>query len=377
MSLVLNNENIAAALRHNVNRRIVTKFLDALVRIPIKERSKPPSVPINDHIFPEFFSPNYSSEEKLIEEHLMELKAAGAITITYRDKFDTFPLYLRKATVVFCPEAEEICRIILEIPSATARQQWIEAVKAAKLPALIENALSISTPITIEGRDYTNILERIRTFIMRGESGVMVRQASAWMFWGLSKVLDSRQDIWGLLGLIQAPIHLLVYLPEDATAMLFIENRQTYEYAKTRPNIFSRFVLVYSAGFAGTAMRLRERSSVSLFIDSSGCHSQLCLERIEKWLFEDGNPEVYFWGDLDYSGVAIFVSLLRNFHEAKPWEPGYNHMFTLIKDGGHSGIESNKQGQVKVYKTGNSYMDEKVLPVIEKYGFFDQEAILF
>jgi hypothetical protein len=372
----LNSENISAALRHDVNRRIVTKFLDSLVRTPMKERSKPPSVPINDHMFPEFFSPNYSSEEKRIEEQLLELKAAGAITITYRDKFDTFPLYLRKATVVFCPEAEEICRVILEIPSVTARQRWIEAVKAAGLPASIENTLSVSAPITIEGRDYANILERIRNFIARGESGVMVRQASAWMFWGLSKVLDSRQDLWSLLGLLQAPIHLLVYLPKDATAMLFIENRQTYEYAKTRPSIFSGFVLVYSAGFAGTAMRLRERASVSLFIDSSGCHSQSCLERIERWLFEDGKPEVYFWGDLDYSGVAIFVSLLRNFHETKPWEPGYNHMFTLVKAGGHSGIESNKQGQTKVYKTGNSYMDKKVLPLIEEHGFYDQEGIL-
>jgi hypothetical protein len=83
----------------------------------------------------------------------------------------------------------------------------------------------------------------------------------------------------------------------------------------------------------------------------------------------------YFWGDLDYSGMAILASLRTIFPSAQAWKPGYGPMLSRLNAGdGHSPAESGKERQRVIDATGCAYADEELLPALRASGrFLDQE----
>jgi hypothetical protein len=84
---------------------------------------------------------------------------------------------------------------------------------------------------------------------------------------------------------------------------------------------------------------------------------------------------VFFWGDLDFSGMAILASLRSGFPSAQAWRSGYEPMLTRLIDGdGHSPAESGKERQRPVDQTGCPYADDALIPALKFYGrFVDQE----
>ena len=93
-----------------------------------------------------------------------------------------------------------------------------------------------------------------------------LREASARVFHGRSKVLDSRDELLRLLGakpgqFWDAPIQLLVDIPATFDEALFVENLVTFErMADVRQPHWAHSLLIYAAGFKGSARRLRHRN---------------------------------------------------------------------------------------------------------------------
>lgn len=85
---------------------------------------------------------------------------------------------------------------------------------------------------------------------------------------------------------------------------------------------------------------------------------------------------LYFWGDLDFSGLSILKSLRELFPELTAWKSGYSPMLDVIEQG-HLPKYSKKQNQKVLRSTGCQYADEVLVPAILKYGkFVDQEMVV-
>lgn len=229
----------------------------------------------------------------------------------------------------------------------------------------------------------------VLTALCRSGRTMALREASARAFQGRSKLLDNREQLLRLLGagpgqFTDAPIQLLL-APADAgdafTDVLFIENLVTFEHmADARGPAWEHSLLVYAAGFRGSARRLRTRSGCRLYLRAPA--SNAALAAIENWLFAPPRdpysaPPVYFFGDLDHAGMQILASLREVFPQASAWHPGYAGLAKLLAAGaGHAPEWAAKAQQVDPGRTGCRYADDELLPLLRSLGrFIDQEAI--
>jgi hypothetical protein len=262
----------------------------------------------------------------------------------------------------------------------------------AVLDYLARNPLIQMEGLSLEEatHSFSALIELCRTGRM-----LVLREASAQVFQGRSKLLDHREELLRLLGavpgqLTESPIQLLLAPPAfDEVAgkafehVLFVENLATFEHmADVRAAAWAGTLLVYAAGFRGSARRLRSRAGCRLYLRASAF--TMSLPAIEAWLFggqaEDGDARpqhlVYFFGDLDYAGMQILASLREVFARAEAWRPGYAHLARILSaGGGHRPEQAAKTQQVDPGRTGCAYADGELLPLLRKQGrFMDQEA---
>jgi hypothetical protein len=234
------------------------------------------------------------------------------------------------------------------------------------------------------------------TALCRSGRRMALREASAIAFQGRSKVLDHREELPRLLGaqpdqFSEAPIQLLLAPPlpgalANSTAftdVLFVENLTTFEHmADARAPAWMGSLLVYAAGFRGSARRLRSRSGSRLYLRAPA--SEAALPAVSAWLFqqERDDPDgasaipVHFFGDLDHAGMQILSRLREVFPNAQAWRPGYAHLARLLAAGeGHPPELAAKEQQLDPGATGCAYADEELLPLLRaRQRFLDQEA---
>lgn len=351
-----------------------------LEKNPNDSRKKRPSLNVNgkNEYFSELHNPSYINGDIVAENDLKKCESLGIIEIKFYDKKIFLPLSKRKVSIFFNIEFETLCRRELDLQLSTVSIEWKEAISTSSLSTQIKSILMNSQPIIIEGRNAAEIIERIEQYSNLERKNDFVRMASAYMFWGLSKVLDNKSDIWSCLNIKPAPIRLNAWGPSNASKkILFIENQQTFEAAQLHPEIFGKFILVYSSGFAGTSNRLNNSFGRSIYFNINTLRSEEHANILESCLDGDTSIEAFFWGDLDYAGINIFLSLKKLIPSVSLWGEGYYLMVEKLKDYAHTPLQSKKEGQADPGKTGLSYIDEILLPAIRKYGFFDQEGILF
>jgi hypothetical protein len=228
-------------------------------------------------------------------------------------------------------------------------------------------------PISVVERSADEIVRSLRDFAEYSSLGATLRELSARHFWGDSKFLDGREE-WllrvlgkDLSGLFPRPLLLSTYAPKGFTQLLFIENQDTFvRAALLHP---PKMALVYSAGFRATASRL----------GSATCFSFLAGSSPNEFLLQWQNPKLLaaFWGDLDFSGMAILSSLRAIFPHLVAWQPAYSLMLTqLISGEGHSPLQAGKALQRDPQETGCLYADEQLLPAIRLHNrFIDQESL--
>lgn len=216
-----------------------------------------------------------------------------------------------------------------------------------------------------------------------------LREASARVFHGRSKVLDSRDELLRLLGAApgqfwEAPIQLVVDIPPTFDEALFVENLVTFErMADARRPDWRHSLLVYAAGFKGSAKRLRHRSGCRIYVRATHIDALALepsaargLEGVSAWLFGRSGLPVRFFGDLDFAGMQILSSLREVFVEAEAWQPGYADLMSILSsDGGHLPESAGTALQIDPGMTGCAYADDVLLPTLRRHGrFVDQEG---
>ncbi|MBI5329975.1 MAG: hypothetical protein HZB71_05115 [Betaproteobacteria bacterium] len=281
-------------------------------------------------------------------------------------------------------------------PLAQRRQrQWLDFLAArwsepgvnippepqALLDYLARNPMSALHPLSME--EAAQSLEALRALCASGLE-LPLREASAQVFQGRSKILDNREELLRLLGaatgqFAEAPIQLLVDLPARIDEALFVENLVTFErMADLRQPSWQYSLLIYAAGFKGSAQRLRTRRGCRLYVRAAqsldGAQAQ--VEFLEAWLFEAKELPVRFFGDLDYSGMQILARLREVFPNTQAWQPGYALLATALERGeGHAPDLAAKEQQFDPGATGCDVADQRLLPLMRRHArFLDQEA---
>jgi hypothetical protein len=266
----------------------------------------------------------------------------------------------------------------------TAAERWREAIEAHLDASAEVKKVAGDYCIDMPDRNMTEVVKRLNALQSYAGATLMLREVSSRLFWGMSKVLDNRTGlVAALLGVDEcpfpeSPIQLQVYLPHGGfNGVLFIENQMSFEQAtRSSHPAFAKMALVYASGFKGSAARLRNPETVSLYFSHKGELGGDRADYFGSWLFAKNiEIPVWFWGDLDWSGMRILAAMRSNFPDMQAWRPGYAPMLQSLLDGhGHSPEAADKKGQRPLESVGCPYADGQLVAALKAQGkFVDQE----
>ena len=285
------------------------------------------------------------------------------------------------AKLAFVPEVEETLRAWLgRAWSEPVMLRWRRAVEKHAAAFHDGGAALLAQRIVIENRSADEVVAALAA-AARLTGSVTLRQLSATVFWGDSKVLDERRELVAAvlphLSILDRPLVIAAHLPATCHGVLFIENQDTYTAAVAGHLVAAReLALVYAAGFRGSASRVRQRTGSVLHVAGPGLGG--LLSRFEAWWYDGGVAfgPCWFWGDLDFAGMQILKALRSRFEELEAWRPGYGSLMAQLQTrGGYGSRRDDGRGQVDPRVTGCIYADEVLLPVIRERGRRDQEGM--
>jgi hypothetical protein len=372
-----------AALGEPLVHRVLTRVIDRLDAQPASDRTHFIRVNLDAAIAPEIHQAESLAARAVAWASIDGIVAAEWAILDFRKHRKYGSREEREPYLDFrWPDAvEDLLRERLGRPRKTASygMQWRALLANADLP-LQQDALAklAATPIEISGRSIDDVFARFLSIRDVVDQFLLLREVSSRVFWGLSKLLDGRADaVAALLGVEicpfpEQPIVLNVHLTSPPTSLLFVENHVSFERLKQRGDLGS-CALIFSSGFRGAALRLRRPGGASLYYTRQSPH--LSIAAFETMLFSERDVPTFFWGDLDYSGMAILALLRSTFPRAEAWRPGYEPMLKrLLAGDGHSPAESGKEGQRPIERTGCHYADESLIPALKANGcYVDQE----
>jgi hypothetical protein len=278
-------------------------------------------------------------------------------------------------------EAEETVRLWLERPAFDPRQHLWNTALARHQHVFEDGGEALRREVLrFPGRTYEQLAAAFAAIPAALERQPMtLRQLSARCFWGASKFLDRRDLLLFATfpslakRIISRPLLLSVYLPEQFEEVLFVENQDTYlGLVALAP---AKTGLIYLAGFRGAALRVREvGQAVFSYVNLVSAAER---ERFTEFWLGHGQLPCYFWGDLDFAGMAILAALKQVFPGVEAWQPGYKPMVEILRaGGGHSSVGGEKDRQYHPGSTECPYADYVLIPAMEEQlAFVDQESI--
>ncbi len=364
-------------------QKLLGLFLDGLDRIPAEKRKGPLGIKLTVKRFPFLF---HGGSEADMQWDLIKIlcKEYPLFSIHLNTKRGLYEPEYTGARLVINAGAESVLRCWLNRPrKALSLIEWQAVVDAmaGNFPGPVEQLGS--SRLYIGNRSCEEI---ISGFIKIGSylgAPVTLRQLSAGCFFGLSKFLDGREklvcSLYPKLMILPRPLVVNVYLPKEVSGVLFIENQDSYTCAiNGMPTGVEGFAVVYSSGFKGSANRIRSREGALLHLHGDGVYKWRDI--FEDWWFAESAQKwpVYFWGDLDFSGMMILRAIKERFKQVEAWPIGYEFMLEFLESGeGHRSDEAKKQDQTDPRITGCKFADEVLLPAIrQREAFVDQELVV-
>ena len=366
-------------------RHLLGTFLDKI------ERNVKPQIRVNSRSTPQLFDFN-GQDTQYLWSLIEQLSTSYQLIVIKKQRHTVGQETYENAQIRFDASHEALLRSWLNRPQGGAYiTEWNTAV--AKYAALFDAPRDFlsSHPILHPEKSADDVVYSLSLLKAELDTPTTLRVLSSKCFWGDSKFLDGREDIPGSLfpllsGKIRTrPLLINAFIPADSSAVLFIENQDTFLSMvsraddKARPHglCFSNMTLVYSAGFRGSAARIREPGNAIFAL--LGLPGSQAVERFKQWWFLSNGPTLpcYFWGDMDFSGMAILGALGKIFSGIEAWRPGYEAMLKFHKNGiSHSPASAGKEKQKDPGATGCHYADARLLPLLRETGrFLDQEVV--
>lgn len=346
------------------------------------------SVALTDKTWPGLYGAPRESRKEALWENVQQLCQWGWLKVTPIGAVSSVCGYDHSPRVSVMDETSVRKAVARPERIRSPVERWREAIDQHLQGSLAVKKAAGEFCIDMPERSMNEVVERLNALKSIAGSPLLLREVSARLFWGMSKVLDNRQGLVAALleadecPFAESPIQLQVYLPDAGfSGVLFIENMMSFEQAnRSGSNVFSNLALVYASGFKGSAQRLRRREGASLYYSSKGMLGGPAKDVFESWLF-DGKPETpaFFWGDLDWSGMRILAAMRSTFPSLGAWQPGYAPMLAhLVAGQGHSPEAADKKGQRALQASGCPFADAHLLPeLFRQERFVDQELFTF
>lgn len=369
-------------------KRLLGQLLERLEKNPARDRA--PMQKLDAAHMPEFGPRRRAGEGDAAWTALKALHTAGFISIDpVRSKIGVadYELSPRVRLVV---DREDELRQLAGIPrrGPSPQQLWREALARAFGAAdpRLERMAACRLPF-VEGRRMDELSAQLKTLAAVGEApGTPLRTISARYFWGLSKLLDGREELLAaLLDAGECPfpamrVHVPVQVSEPFREVLVIENQDTFDLMCGAARTMNpRPVVLCAHGFKASAQRVRTRAGCLPLYVADEAFTREAKEGFERWLFgeEPRDVQVRFWGDLDWEGMRIVAVLREVFPGTQAWRPGYAPMLECLRaGGGHAAAQAGKENQRPIEATGCAYADRELVPALSAMGrFVDQEIV--
>lgn len=365
-------------------QRLLNFILDRFDKAEAEGREVSRPIKLDSRSFPALFKAEYESDKELYWGHLEQVASWG----WFRLKLDRQTPGQAKYECNPRLEVLDVSRIreVLGRPNRlkTLGEAWREAVYSKILVSDMVREQVARFRLEIPGRSAEELVTQLNLLPTLVDEPLLLREVSARLFWGQSKVLDKRQAlVSAILGMEECPfpeipVQLQVYLPKAGfDGILFIENQATFEQAvRDESKRYAGLALVFASGFKGSAKRLRSSTGASVYFAASGAMSDGVTQGFLSWLRGRAHLPSWFWGDLDYSGMRILASLRNSFDGMEAWEPGYQPMLEALRLGeGHEPKAAGKENQSVINFTGCAYADSELLLALAQAGrFVDQEG---
>lgn len=352
-------------------QRLLNSFIDKL------ERGVRPQLRVSVKTTPELY--DFEQDVDYLWALVESLDKDHHLITIKKSRVKPYQPTYEGAQLLFLPEREEQVRQWLERPAidpyALVWQHELE--KLSVLPPAAQGLAQTIVRIPELGAEKT-----LRGFLRIDEvlrKPMTLRALSARCFQGDSKVLERYEPLVRQLypdlasHILPRPLLLAVYLPQSFQKLLFVENQDSFlALAQRRPPTTA---LIYSAGFRGSALRMREPEQVVFsYLDAT---APSCADFERFWFSDRQDRLVHFWGDLDYAAMGILKAVRQSFTEASAWLPGYDPMLEQLQAGeGHSSTSANKGLQKDPGVTGCQWADDRLLPAIRQASaFVDQEFV--
>ncbi|HYQ72339.1 MAG TPA: Wadjet anti-phage system protein JetD domain-containing protein [Gammaproteobacteria bacterium] len=361
---------------------ILNRLIDLLDRQPMSERSRPPGFRVNDQELTSFFNLTDAQDRQLIWRFIEQLADADWIKISRGRKSVEREPWTGDPRISLVPKAEAAIRATLgrgEIET-NYLTLWREAIYAAKEYFCGDIEPLSRSPLRVNGKSAQQVVDRL-TSLKNNRQAKYAREISARIFWGLSKALDGRVDsiniAFGRQLLLEKPLLVNAHIPAASIDdLVFIENEVSYLAAME--DCPSNTGLIWTSGFMLSAKRLLEPNGIALHVSKGSIEGagNLALE-----LLRGAIPvRLFFFGDLDYSGMQILKQLRQVFPSIVCWDQGYQFLVDqLLSGNAHAPNDADKSGQVDPITTGCQFADTNLLPQIRDgidsgHGFVDQEV---
>ncbi|XLZ68748.1 Wadjet anti-phage system protein JetD domain-containing protein [Massilia sp. SR12] len=366
-------------------QQLLNLLVDRMDSAEQRGSARTQSVALLERTWPALYKAQRESEKEELWGYAVELVRWGWLTVKPAGAISSPSGYADSPRVTVANEVEVRNAVGRAQRFKSAAERWREAVRNGIHGGPEVKAAVAEFCIDMPDRTMAEVVERLNELPAFAGKPMLLREVSSQLFWGMSKVLDKRQGlVAAVMGVDEcpfpeSPIQLQVFLPPaGCRGVLFIENLVSFERAiRSTSSAFDGLALVYASGFKGSAQRLRTPDGCSLFYAARGGITQNLREGFEAWLFgEDANP-VFFWGDLDWSGMRILSAMRTSFLGLTAWEPGYSLMLAALMEGkGHTPEAADKKGQKVLGTSGCVYADAHLIPALQTHGrFIDQEQI--
>ena len=274
-------------------------------------------------------------------------------------------------------DKEDMVRGWLNRPKVLSdKQQWINAVSKLEWDNTQQQQALLLNTASYPDKEADDVIAALLATKSLMASDMTLRALSAKCFWGDSKFLDKRLGYLTELFPIESaniqPRKLLinVYIPDEFSSVVLVENQDTFLMLANHAAVASsagdpnlhRTAFVYCAGFKGSASRIRDEGNTA-FSFLSATNSKARIRFTNWWTHNDAvGIDVYFWGDLDYSGLAILAALQSIFPGIKAWQTGYAPMVHYYRKGiRHPKQSANKEKQLPPAACGCEYADTVLL----------------
>jgi len=231
------------------------------------------------------------------------------------------------------------------LPVESHVHSWQHAVSASSLEPKAKNALSskrIASKMKGASDDFMVELIKSLEVLIQGQDdipeGSPLFEASARFLCGSSKMLDDLgPTLLKTIGLdvdrfSRAPRYVIVAGPPSPDAVVLIENPHSFERA-IQSDASCAYVCTYGFG-----LTMSHEGYGTLLLENITTH----LPHL-KTLVRHGNPpeigallehpKLFFWGDLDLSGMRIYDSLRLQYHHIR-LSALYGPMLKSLKEGG-------------------------------------------